>query len=127
MAKSRGARLRRNEEIMSVLRALHPSTFSKWNTFCSPLKIGIYQEILETYPNINKNKLNDALGAYTSTSRYLSALVLGVPRVDLSGKIVGSVSENEIKTAFGFGKAKFKKWDKSLSFEMIHRQRKDAA
>lgn len=127
MSRTRASRLRRNEQILTVLRAMHPQTFVEWNAECSPLKIGIFEDILALYPQMGKHKLHNALGAYTSTSRYLAALTLGIPRIDLSGNVVAPVSKNEMLTANGQGNRKFSKWTKSVRFETKQRQVQVAA
>lgn len=127
MAKSHASRLRRNEEILSVLRALHPHAFKQWGKCCSPLKIGIYQDILDIYPEMSRAKLQSALRAYTSTDRYLSALVLGIPRVDLTGKVVSSIAADESRIADKEGRQKFFNWKNKIQFEMARRSQTAAS
>jgi sRNA-binding protein len=119
--KIRAARSR-NDSILKPLRALHPVTFSHWGNPCNPLKIGISEDLRIQYPQISNKRLHQFLWVYTRTYRYLAAIALRVPRVDLDGKIVGMISDTEYEIAHNRGREKFQNWDDILAVEDRYRQ-----
>jgi sRNA-binding protein len=110
-----------HDSVLTPLRHLHPGTFFFWGQACSPLKIGIFDEIRERYPALGKKRLQRFLHAYTSTHRYLSAIVLRAPRVDLDGNITSQITDREVDAAIRTGLKKFPNWDDILSVETRYR------
>jgi sRNA-binding protein len=111
---------RRNESVMAPLRTLHPGTFFPWGEPCNPLKIGIFEDLLNLYPDIGKTRLKFALAAYTSTYRYLWAIASRIPRVDLDGRIVDQISDRNVDAANEKGMQKFpESWGKVITEKAI--------
>lgn len=62
-----------------------------------PLKLGIFQEILETHPDkFKKDTLRAALGVHTRSTRYLHAVAAGKWRHDLTGTAVEPVAPEHV-------------------------------
>ena|ERR1700677_4153316 len=127
MTKSAASRRRRNEKILTPLRSLHPLAFSEWGAPCSPLKIGIREDILSAYPTMGKGRLNSVLEVHTSSCRYLAALILRVPRVDLDGNAVAEIMDHEVKLADAEGRRRYVNWEKIVAFERQQRRQAQAA
>ena len=73
------------------LAALYPACFN-WKQ-PRPLKIGIFHDLRAAgHPRPATHK---ALAVYCSRGRYLKALRAGMPRLDLRGQPVGTVTEEE--------------------------------
>jgi ProP effector len=69
-----------------------------------PLKIGIFDDIIDFYerldtPAFSKKLLRESLNYYSSSPAYLSCQKYGVPRVDLFGNEVDIVNEEQAKYA----------------------------
>ncbi|MDI9730686.1 RNA chaperone ProQ, partial [Stutzerimonas stutzeri] len=61
-----------------------------------PLKIGIFQDLVERVQGLNslsKTQLRSALRLYTSSWRYLYRIKAGATRVDLDGNACGVLDE----------------------------------
>lgn len=91
-----------NPKWKAVLQALPehwPATFDK----PQPLKIGIDGDMIRElhhlpYP-FSKSAIHQALNVYTRTFRYLKSMQAGAGRIDLTGEMVGQVSETEAAAA----------------------------
>lgn len=76
------------KDLVALLAELFPACFSVTGP-AKPLKVGIFQELAERLadkPEISKTLLRQALRLYTSSWRYLDAVVEGAARVDLDGQ-----------------------------------------
>lgn len=91
--RNRIARLReQNEKTRAVLTAAFPKAFLPKGYIKKPLKIGIFQDIVNLGSEISKKRLRNALRDYTSGPLYLKALKAGTPRINLEGDEDGFVS-----------------------------------
>lgn len=62
-----------------------------------PLKLGIFQEILEAHPDkFRKDTLRAALGVHTRSTRYLHAVASGKWRHDLTGTAIEPVAPEHV-------------------------------
>lgn len=81
------AKLTNQKETLVFLQKEYPQCFVA-NGKVKPLKIGIFQDLakaLEDKDIVSKRLLRMSLRHYTSSWRYLSAVKVGTPRVDLDG------------------------------------------
>lgn len=92
--RNRIARLReQNEKTRAVLTAAFPKAFLPKGYIKKPLKIGIFQDIVNLGSEISKKRLRNALRDYTSGPLYLKAMRSGEPRIDLDGFTAGFVTD----------------------------------
>jgi|SRR6516162_1122124 ProP effector len=75
-------------------------TLAEWwpNTFfpeAEPLKVGIFEDLKATAPDINRKMLRLALRMYTTSGTYLFACSKGHKRIDLNGNEVEEISEKD--------------------------------
>ena len=84
-----------NLKILKYLRKKYPKTFFHWGRSCQPLKIGIFNEVLEQSPEIPKRELHQFFRAYCHRSSYRSALATKKYRIDLSGRKSGLITDDE--------------------------------
>lgn len=85
-----------SKEVIAFLAETFPACFSVEGQ-AKPLKIGIFQDLAERLQNddrISKTLLRSSLRHYTSSWRYLHAIVEGASRVDLDGN-AGEVIEKQ--------------------------------
>ena len=101
-------------EVLNVLCERFPRTFFPWGHDCKPLKIGIDVD-LNRVTGIGKRKLNIALARYTSTKRYLEALIRRDDRVDLNGDACGKVSDHQNAVALLAARARTDMDEKRIS------------
>lgn len=81
-----------------------PAAFFKHPRDIKPLKIGIFDDIIDFYdrldtPAYSKKKLREALTYYSSSPAYLTCQKIGVARIDLYGNEVDVVTEDQAKYA----------------------------
>ncbi|WP_102795366.1 RNA chaperone ProQ [Bowmanella denitrificans] len=77
-----------SKEVIAFLAETFPACFSIEGQ-AKPLKVGIFQDLVERLENeerVSKTLLRASLRHYTSSWRYLHAVVEGAHRVDLDGK-----------------------------------------
>lgn len=94
-------KLTSSKEIIALLAETFP------NCFCvegeaRPLKIGIFQDLVERVPeeiNLSKTRLRSALRLYTSSWRYLHGIKSGATRIDLDGNPCGELEEQHVAHA----------------------------
>ena len=117
--RSSEARRRRRQRVLPQLEKVYEELFEKFpNTFfrdlaeIRPLKKGIYHEIRGTLP-VSSRILRGAIGLYTQRQPYLRALADGKDRIDLSGKSVEPVTEEERQHAMALLKTKRRGQEKS--------------
>jgi ProP effector len=90
--------------VIDWLVDLFPAAFFKKNTHIKPLKIGIFDDIIDFYerldsPPFSKKTLREALNYYSASPAYLRCQTAGVARVDLYGNEVDVVNEEQAKYA----------------------------
>ncbi|MCW8833415.1 MAG: RNA chaperone ProQ [Colwellia sp.] len=85
------------KDIITYLAEKFPECFSVKGKV-KPLKIGIFQDLAEKLSDdetVSKTRLRQALRHYTSSWRYLKAIKLGTFRVDIDGKEVAEVDQEQ--------------------------------
>jgi ProP effector len=79
--------------LIGKLAERFPAAFAINPRYRQPLKIGIHYDIAAALSDtVTPREVSDALRMYTSSSRYLKALVAGADRVDLNGMPTGTVT-----------------------------------
>ncbi len=94
-------KLNSSKEVIAFLAGQFPQCFCVEGE-AKPLKIGIFQDIVERVPgdsNISKTQLRSALRLYTSSWRYLHGIKAGATRVDLDGNACGQLDEQHVEHA----------------------------
>ena len=91
--------------IIDWLIEYFPNAFFKKGSQIKPLKIGIFDEIIEFYerldsPPFTKRALKEALGYYSSSPAYLSCQKANTARIDLYGNEVDVVTIDQAKYAY---------------------------
>lgn len=82
-----------------------PAAFFKKPNQIKPLKIGIFDDIIEFYerldsPPFSKKALREALNYYSASPAYLKAQTANSARVDLFGNEIEMVTEEQAKYAY---------------------------
>lgn len=91
-------------KIIDWLTEHFPSAFFKKSNQVKPLKIGIYDDIIDFYerldsPPFSKKLLREALNYYSASPAYLNSQKANTARVDLFGNEVDVVTEEQAKYA----------------------------
>ena len=89
------------KEIIAYLAKQFPDCFSIKGPV-KPLKVGIFQDLAEKLADdetVSKTRLRQALRHYTSSWRYLKAIKVDVFRVDIDGKDVAQIDEEQANHA----------------------------
>lgn len=89
------------KDIISYLAEKFPECFSVKGQV-KPLKVGIFQDLSEKLSEdetVSKTRLRQALRHYTSSWRYLKAIKVGTFRVDIDGKDVAKIDEEQANYA----------------------------
>ncbi|MBU2871649.1 RNA chaperone ProQ [Colwellia sp. E2M01] len=85
------------KDIIAYLTEKFPECFSIKGPV-KPLKIGIFQDLAEKLSDdetVSKTRLRQALRHYTSSWRYLKVIKVGAYRVDIDGKEVAEIDEEQ--------------------------------
>ena len=85
------------KEIIAYLTEKFPECFSIKGPV-KPLKIGIFQDLADKLSDdetVSKTRLRQALRHYTSSWRYLKVIKVGTFRVDIDGKDVAEIDEEQ--------------------------------
>ncbi|TWX64545.1 RNA chaperone ProQ [Colwellia demingiae] len=85
------------KDIIAYLTEKFPECFSIKGPV-KPLKIGIFQDLAEKLDDdetVSKTRLRQALRHYTSSWRYLKVIKVGNSRVDVDGKDVAEIDEDQ--------------------------------
>ncbi|WP_392560950.1 RNA chaperone ProQ [Orbus sturtevantii] len=93
--------LKNSKEIIAYLSNHFPKCFTIEGE-ARPLKIGIFQDLVEKFAHderFSKTKLRVALRSYTVSWRYLYCLKNGVNRVDLDGNVCDTVTSQQAEHA----------------------------
>ena len=82
-----------------------PAAFFKKSKHIKPLKIGIFDDIIDFYerldsPPFSKKTLREAINYYSSSPAYLTCQKKDAARVDLFGNEIDIVTEEQAKYAF---------------------------
>ncbi|MGL6029401.1 MAG: ProQ/FINO family protein [Legionella sp.] len=82
-----------------------PNAFFKKGNQVKPLKIGIFDDIIDFYerldsPSFSKKALREALSYYSASPAYLSCQKNNTARVDIYGNEVDVVTEDQAKYAY---------------------------
>jgi ProP effector len=89
------------KDIITYLTEKFPECFSVKGQV-KPLKVGIFQDLSEKLAEdetVSKTRLRQALRHYTSSWRYLKAIKVGTFRVDIDGKQVAEIDEEQANYA----------------------------
>ncbi|THD40202.1 RNA chaperone ProQ [Pantoea sp. R102] len=90
-------KLNSSKEVIAFLAQRFPHCFSAEGE-ARPLKIGIFQDLVERVQgenSLSKTQLRSALRLYTSSWRYLYGIKAGATRVDLDGNACGVLDEQQ--------------------------------
>ncbi|CBJ12079.1 putative activator of osmoprotectant transporter ProP (N-terminal part) [Legionella longbeachae NSW150] len=92
-------------QIIDWLIEHFPNAFFKKSSQIKPLKIGIFDDIIDFYerldsPPFSKKSLRDALSYYSASPAYLNCQKENVARVDIYGNEVDVVTQEQAKYAF---------------------------
>ena len=91
---------RRSLDVQPVLEKLFELYPHLFGAEFLPLKLGIFQELLATHPDLfERETLKAALGLHTRSGRYLHSVAVGNQRHDLQGVAVEDVSPEHIYLA----------------------------
>lgn len=94
-------KLNSSKEVIAFLAQRFPHCFSAEGE-ARPLKIGIFQDLVERVQgenSLSKTQLRSALRLYTSSWRYLYGIKAGATRVDLDGNACGVLDEQHVEHA----------------------------
>jgi sRNA-binding protein len=87
-------------EVLLLLRQKFPSAFARLNAHKRrPLKVGIHQDIVVAFPDLDPVEIGRALRFYCSDLRYHRACIDGADRIDLDGNVNGTVTAAEVENA----------------------------
>jgi len=89
------------KDIISYLTEKFPECFSVKGQV-KPLKVGIFQDLSEKLTDdetVSKTRLRQVLRHYTSSWRYLKVIKVGTFRVDIDGKDVAKIDEEQANYA----------------------------
>ncbi len=92
-------------QIIDWLIEHFPSAFFKKGSQIKPLKIGIFDDIIDFYerldsPPFSKKALREALSYYSASPAYLSCQKENAARVDIYGNEVDIVTTEQAKYAY---------------------------
>jgi ProP effector len=92
-------------KIIDWLSDHFPAAFLKKASEVKPLKIGIFDDIIDFYerldsPPFSKKSLREALNYYSASPAYLNCQKANVARVDLFGNEVDVVTDEQAKYAY---------------------------
>lgn len=92
-------------KVIDWLSEHFPAAFLKKANQVKPLKIGIFDDIIDFYerldsPPFSKKSLREALNYYSASPAYLNCQKANVARVDLFGNEVDVVTEEQAKYAY---------------------------
>lgn len=92
-------------EIIDWLIEHFPHTFFKKSNQVRPLKIGIFDDIIDFYerldtPPFSKKAIREALSYYSASPAYLNCQKTGTARVDIYGNEIDLVTDEQAKYAY---------------------------
>lgn len=94
------SKLNSSKEVLAFLAEHFPLCFSAEGE-ARPLKIGIFQDLVERVQEeyLSKTQLRAALRLYTSSWRYLYGVKVGAQRIDLDGNACGELEQQHVNHA----------------------------
>lgn len=96
-AQNANAKLSRTKVAMPVLEKLFELYPHLFGAEFSPLKLGVFQELMEKHPaEFERDALKTALSVHTRSTKYLQAVAAGKPRVDLQGVALEPVAPEHV-------------------------------
>lgn len=96
-APQKAGRSQSVQPVLEKLFELYPHLFG---AEFLPLKLGVFQELLASHPDLfARDTLKAALGTHTRSTRYLQSVAAGKQRHDLQGAAVENVSPEHIYLA----------------------------
>lgn len=92
-------------EIIDWLIDHFPNAFFKKSNLVKPLKIGIFDDIIDFYerldtPPFSKKSLREALSYYSASPAYLNCQKAEAARIDIYGNEVDVVTADQAKYAY---------------------------
>jgi sRNA-binding protein len=87
------------ERVRKLLCERFPATFCAKGTLKRPLKIGIFQDIRASCPDIPWLELRAGLGDYCRGPSYQVTLIEGAERIDLYGRVASLVTKEQAERA----------------------------
>ncbi|KTD60143.1 hypothetical protein Lsai_0253 [Legionella sainthelensi] len=92
-------------QIIDWLIEHFPNAFFKKGSQIKPLKIGIFDDIIDFYerldsPPFSKKSLRDALSYYSASPAYLNCQKENAARIDIYGNEVDVVTQEQAKYAY---------------------------
>ncbi|KTD59609.1 hypothetical protein Lsan_2200 [Legionella santicrucis] len=92
-------------QIIDWLIEHFPNAFFKKGTQIKPLKIGIFDDIIDFYerldsPPFSKKSLRDALSYYSASPAYLNCQKENAARIDIYGNEVDVVTQEQARYAY---------------------------
>jgi len=90
-----------------------------------PLAIGIHKSLMERFPDLDKGQVRTTLHFHTGTTRYLKAIVEGVPRFDLDGNASGVVTAEQQAQAAATLRERYKRGAERRRAEQEAQQRQE--
>jgi len=87
-------------ELLAIVSAVFP-VFKNRGQACVPLKLGIFEDIIEAFPAIDHKELEMFFHGYCRSRRYQIGLRAGGPRFDLDGQPSGEVTPEQSAHAAG--------------------------
>ncbi len=101
-------------QIINWLVEHFPNTFFKKENQVKPLKIGIFDDIIDFYerldsPPFSKKSLREALRYYSTSPAYLICQKENAPRIDLYGNETDLVTQEQAKYAYQRYEERYKK------------------
>ena len=99
MAATPNSSGRRAAVTRELLVKTYPNCFAGKGKPKRPLAVGIFEDILNQFPEIGFKRLQEALDDYTSGPTYLKSIVDGAERVRLDGSCLGVVTAGQAQHA----------------------------
>lgn len=102
------------QDVIDWLIEYFPNAFFKKSNDIKPLKLGIYDDIIDFYerldcPPFSKKALREAINYYSGSPAYLHCQKAHSARVDIYGNEVDVVTEEQAKYAYQRYKEKYEK------------------
>ncbi|MCP1065709.1 RNA chaperone ProQ [Serratia symbiotica] len=93
-------KLNSSKEVIAFFAERFPLCFSAEGE-ARPLKIGIFQDLVERVQeeNLSKTQLREALRLYMSSWRYLHGIKVGAQHIDLDGNACGELEQQHVDHA----------------------------
>jgi len=85
--------------VMRVLERLFQLYPKLFGARFVPLKLGVFEELLQRHPDFDKGELKAALGFHARSTRYLEAVASGIRRHDLDGRPVEELAPEHVHHA----------------------------